>query len=91
MDDTTTALPIDYLFTQIESLTRLDLKFDVPKSLVILNKDPEELMRRPFGKKLLITRCTYSKLRSFKCRFSHEGLFIAWVDMALLVQHAKNL
>lgn len=91
IDDTTTALPIDSLFSKIESLTALDLKFDVPKSLLVLNRDPEDLMGRPFNNKLLITQGTYSKLRKFRCEFNHEGLFKAWVDMTLLIQFAKNL
>ena len=85
VDDTTTALPIDKLFSHIESLVGLVLKFDVPKSLVFLNRDPEELMGRPFNKKNLISKGTYAKLRTFRCDFNHEGLFKAWVDMALLI------
>ena len=75
VDDTTTALPIDKLFSQIDSLVALDLKFDVPKSLAVLNKDPEELMGRPFNSKMLVTRVTLEKLRKFHCEYNHEGLF----------------
>lgn len=91
VDDTTTALPIDKLFAEIADLTALELKFDTPKSLLVLNRDPEEVMGRQFNRKRLITRQTFEKLKQFRCQFSHEGLFQAWVDMALLVQFAKNL
>ena len=49
VDETTVALPIDHLFQNIEGLAALDLRFDVPRSLIYLNKDPEEIMGRPFG------------------------------------------
>ena len=88
LDETVVALPIDELFERSKYLNSLHLRFDVPRSLVILNKDPEELTETEFKEKKLISKITYSKLRKFKCEFNHEGLFKSWVDLPQILQHA---
>jgi len=87
IDEDTSCLPIDIIFAEIESLTALHLRFDLPRYL--LYDQPSNCSS--FLPKQLISVCTYSKLTSLTVHFNHEGLLQAWLNIPCLLQYGVKL